>query len=142
MWLSGQQKRPVDWGEGQTGIVTMCEDETAVLLESERRGLEIYSPGGYQWTPRVDHRVMVIRGQGEIPAIVGVRQGSERPGSVDIDADEIALEGDQMTVITEADTVIEAKNVRLKGQVYIKEERLEKLIERIVRLILAGGRVE
>ena len=56
MWLSGQQKRPVEWGEGQTGIVTMSEGGTAVLLESEPRGLEVYAPAGYRWTPQADQR--------------------------------------------------------------------------------------
>lgn len=51
MWLSGQQKQPSQSGEGQTGIVTMSEGETAVLLETERRGLEVYAPAGYHWTP-------------------------------------------------------------------------------------------
>ena len=67
MWLSGQQKRPTDSGEGQTGIVTMDGGETAVLLDCERRGLQVYSPGGYTWTPKVGQRVLVIQGQGEIP---------------------------------------------------------------------------
>ena len=42
MWMSGQHKRPAEQGEGQTGIVTMSGGETAVLLDSERRGLQVY----------------------------------------------------------------------------------------------------
>ena len=62
MWLSGQHKRPAESGEGQTGIVTISGGETAVLLDRERRGLEVYSPAGYFWTPRVGQRVLVIQG--------------------------------------------------------------------------------
>lgn len=79
MWLSGQQKRPADWGEGQTGIVTMGEGETAVLLESERRGLEVYAPAGYRWTPQVDQRVLVIRGPGKSPPLWASGRGAHGP---------------------------------------------------------------
>ena len=63
MWMSGQHKRPADEGEGQTGIVTMSGGETAVLLDRERRGLQVYSPAGYCWTPKVGQRVLVIKPQ-------------------------------------------------------------------------------
>ena len=59
MWLSGQQKRPVDPDEGQTGVVTIGGTRPAVQLDSERRGLEVYSPAGYRWTPQVGQRVLV-----------------------------------------------------------------------------------
>lgn len=107
MWLSGQQKRPVEWGEGQTGIVTMSEGGTAVLLESERRGLEVYAPAGYRWTPQADQRVLVIRGQGEIPAIVGVRQGTPRPNAVDVEAKALTLSGNQVGVFAQGAATVQ-----------------------------------
>ena len=139
MWLSGQQKRPADEGEGQVGIVTMSEDDTAVLLDCERRGLQVYSPGGYTWTPKVDSKVMVIQGKGEIPCIVGALQGSEEPNEVNINAaKELTLEAEKATAKAEGDVVAEAENIRLMGQVYVKEETLEELIARIVMMILGG----
>lgn len=138
MWLSGQQKRPADQGEGQVGIVTMSEGDTAVLLDCERRGLQVYSPGGYTWTPKVDSRVMVIQGKGEIPCIVGALQGSEEPDEVKIKAQKLILEGEPVTAKAETDVVLEAENVRLMGQVYVKEETLEELIIRIIMMILGG----
>ena len=71
MWLSGQHKRPADQGEGQVGVITMSGGETAALLDCERRGLQVYSPAGYHWTPKVGQRVLVIQGDGEVPCIVG-----------------------------------------------------------------------
>lgn len=138
MWLSGQQKRPADWGEGQTGIVTMSEGETAVLLESERRGLEVYAPAGYRWTPQVDQRVLVIRGPGEIPAIVGVRQGSPRPDSVGIEARKLALAGDSVGISAQGAAAVQGARVDLKGAVYVNGEKLEELIMRIVMMLLGG----
>lgn len=139
MWLSGQQKRPVDEGEGQVGIVTMSEGDTAVLLDCERRGLQVYSPGGYTWTPRVDSKVMVIQGKGEIPCIVGAIQGSEAPDEVNVKAEkELTLKGETVTIKAENDVVAEGENVRLMGQVYVKEETLEELIIRIVIMLLGG----
>lgn len=138
MWLSGQHKRPAECGEGQVGVVTMSEGDTAVLLDCERRGLQIYSPGGYTWTPRVDAKVLVIQGRGEIPCIAGALQGSEAPDKVNIRAKELALEGEKITAKAVGDQVLEAENIRLMGQVYVKEETLEELIIRIVMAILAG----
>lgn len=93
MWLSGQQKRPVDSGEGQTGKVTIGGQRPAVQLESERRELEVFSPAGFRWTPEVGQRVLVIKCQDEDPCIVGAEQTEEGPESVEIVAKQINLEG-------------------------------------------------
>ncbi len=138
MWLSGQQKRPVEWGEGQTGIVTMSEGGTAVLLESERRGLEVYAPAGYRWTPQADQRVLVIRGQGEIPAIVGVRQGTPRPDAVDVEAKTLTLSGNQVGVSAQGAATVQGGRVNLNGTVYVNGERLEDLIARILAMLVGG----
>ena len=98
MWLSGQHKRPAESGEGQTGIVTISGGETAVLLDRERRGLEVYSPAGYFWTPRVGQRVLVIQGRGEVPCVVGARQDGGIPDRVDIRGRSAALSGETVTI--------------------------------------------
>ena len=138
MWLSGQHKRPADRGEGQTGIVTVGGGETAVQLDSERRGLEVYAPAGYRWTPEVDQRVLVIQGQGEIPCIVGVRQDSERPGSVEICANTMRVSGGDVSVQAEEDAVVAGQSVDLRGEVLINGEPLEAVIARIVAMLLGG----
>lgn len=138
MWLSGQHKRPADQGEGQVGVITMSGKETAALLDCERRGLQIYSPGGYTWTPKVDSKVLVIQGRGEIPCVAGALQGSQDPDQVDIKAKELNLEGNIVTVKSLEDVTVKGENIRLMGQVYVKEETLEELIIRIVMEILSG----
>ena len=131
MWLSGQHKRPADQGEGQVGVITMSGKETAALLDCERRGLQIYSPGGYTW-------VLVIQGRGEIPCVAGALQGSQVPDQVGVKAKELSLEGEAVTVKSPGDVTAEGENIRLMGQVYVKEEKLEELIARIVMMILGG----
>ena len=138
MWLSGQHKRPADCGEGQTGIVTVGGGETAVQLDSERRGLEVYAPAGYRWTPEVDQRVLVIQGQGEIPCIVGVRQGSAQPENVEINAKTMIVSGQDVSVQAEGDAVVAGNTVDLQGGVLINGEPLEALIARIVAMLLGG----
>ena len=138
MWLSGQQKRPADSGEGQTGIVTMDGGETAVLLDCERRGLQVYSPGGYTWTPKVGQRVLVIQGQGEIPCVVGTRQDSDMPDRVTIKARQTVVQGDAVSIAAKNGVVVKGGDVRLEGLVYVNGETLEDLIIRIVMMILAG----
>jgi len=93
MWLSGQQKQPPDRGEGQTGVVTIGGKRPAVRLDSERRDLEIFSPAGFRWTPRVGQRVLVIKCRDETPCIVGAEQSDEGLESVEIAAKTIDLQG-------------------------------------------------
>lgn len=92
MWLSRQQKPIGSSGGGQTGTVTSAEGQVAVLLDSEVRGLSVYGPAGYAWTPAAGQEVLVVKGKGERPCVAGVRQGSPA-AAVAITADAIALEG-------------------------------------------------
>ena len=110
MWLGKQQRHLHEDGEGQVGRVTIGGEPTAVLLDSERRGLDVYSPGGYRWTPKAGQKVLVIKGRGEIPCVVGTRQGEEAPDAV----------------------TVEAGSIDLKGAVYINGEPLEAFILRVV----------
>ena len=139
MWLSGQHKRPAESGEGQTGIVTISGGETAVLLDRERRGLEVYSPAGYFWTPRVGQRVLVIQGDGEVPCIVGVRQGTAQPDSVGISADSVSVGGQSVSIQAAGSAAVGGQSVELQGQVFVNGETLESLIARIVAAMLGGG---
>ncbi len=138
MWLSGQQKRPADSGEGQTGIVTMSGGEMAVMMDCERRGIQVYAPAGYRWTPKVGQRVLVIQGQGEIPCVVGARQDGDVPDQVAVTARQTTVQGDIVRVAAGEDVVAEGENVRLMGQVYVGDETLEEMIRRIVLEILGG----
>ena len=117
MWLSGQQKRPAQESEGQTGTVTMSGGELAVELDSERRGLEVYGPAGYRWTPQVGQRALVIQGRGEIPCVAGVRQDAAAPEKV----------------------AIEAGRLDLQAEVEINGEPLDNYIARILARLLGGG---
>ena len=92
MWLSGQQKRPLPPAEGQIGTVVMAGEQLAVQLDSQIRDPHLCAPGGYHWTPAVGDRVLVIRGEGERPCVVGVC-GESTPASVALKAEEIDLCG-------------------------------------------------
>ena len=139
MWLSGQHKRPADQSEGQTGIVTMSGGETAVLLDSERRGLQVYSPAGYRWTPKVGQRVLVIQGRGEIPCVVGARQDGDVPGAVTVEAGELSLRGENVSVASRGGALLQGGRVDVRGAVYVNGEKLETMIARIAMMVLGGG---
>ena len=136
MWLSGQQKRPAGRGEGQTGIVTVGGGGAAVMLDSERRGLEVYAPAGYRWTPEVNQRVLVIQWQGEIPCIVGVRQDSAQPRNVGIGANTVSVSGRDITVQAEGSAAVAGQSVDLRGAVLINGMPLETVIAKIVAELL------
>ena len=116
MWLSGQGKRPAPQGEGQTGTVTISGDDLAVQLDSERRNLEVYAPGGYRWTPKVGQRVLVLKNRGEDPCVIGVQEGQSAPDAV----------------------TVEAGTVNLAGQVLINGVPLESYIGMIVMGMMGG----
>lgn len=112
--------------------MTIGGDAVAVMLDGERRGLEVYSPGGYRWTPRAEQKVLVIQGQGEIPCVVGTRQGEQPPERVSVEAGKGRLELDGQETALSGDVVrLDGKSVRLSGQVYVGNETLEGLIGRI-----------
>ena len=139
MWLGGQQTRPVDPGEGQTGTVTTGGGDLAVLLDSERRGVEVYAPAGYRWSPEPGQRVLVIQGRGEIPCVVGARQDGGTPDKVDIQARRLALEGNWVGISGHEGAGLQGERVSLDGEVYVNGEKLEELIARIVMELLGGG---
>ena len=139
MWLSGQHKRPAESGEGQTGVITMSGVETAALLDCERRGLQIYSPAGYRWTPKVGQRVLVIQGKGEIPCVVGARQDGGVPDAVSIEAGTLSAAGNSVNIAAGGTATVHGGSVKLEGQVYVNDETLEELIIRIVMMILGRG---
>lgn len=138
MWLSGQQKQPADSGESQIGIVTIGGGEPAVMLDCERRSLPMYGPGGYTWTPRVGQRVLVIQGQGEVPCVVGTRQGQASPDRVTVSGRQTTVRGSRVDVSAADKVQLEAPEINLEGQVLIRGQGLEGLITDIVLQLLAG----
>lgn len=145
MWLSGQQRRPAENGEGQTGIVTMSGDELAVELDSERRGLELYGPAGYRWTPKVGKRVLVIQGRGETPCVVGTKTGSYIPEKVTVEAAQVGMEGQETKlkgelIALEGQTIqLTGETIDLKGQVRIGDVPLDSYIVNCVAGLLGGS---
>lgn len=86
MWLSrreGHEKK--ESAEAQTGPVTLSGGELGVWLEGERRGVAVFSPGGYHWAPRVGDQILVLKAgeNGEQPCAVGIAESeSLEPGEV------------------------------------------------------------
>lgn len=139
MWLSGQYKRPANVGEGQTGVVTVGGGEPAVLLDRERRGLEVYAPGGYHWTPQAGQRALVIQGQGEVPCVVGVRQGGGTPESVGIQANSVRISGSNVFLQANAVAKVAGQTVALQGEITVNGIPLEEYIAQIVAGMMMGG---
>lgn len=92
MWLSEQQKRPNRAGESRTGLVTMSGSSLAVRLEREMRNPELYGPAGYHWTPGAGDRVLVLKGEGERPCVIGAARNVE-PAQVTIRAGTVEVQG-------------------------------------------------
>ena len=113
MWLSKQQKQPARSGEGWTGVVTVSGDSLTVRLDSEVNAPELYGPAGYVWKPKAGDRVLVIKGEGERPCVVGVKKGAV--------PDEVTLE---------------AKKINLQGEVLVNGTALEEYVRALSREVL------
>lgn len=61
MWLAKQQKRETEEVLPAVGAVTIGGDAPAVELDSERRDLAVYAPGGYRWRPTPGQKVLVLK---------------------------------------------------------------------------------
>lgn len=84
MWLARQQKRAAAQVQGSVGRVTLGGEAPAVELDSERRGLEVYAPGGYRWRPTPGQKVLVLKADGA-PCIAGTpAAGGLEPGEVEL----------------------------------------------------------
>lgn len=138
MWLSGQHKRPAEQGEGQVGVITMSGGETAALLDCERRGLQVYAPAGYRWTPKVGQRVLVIQGRGEIPCVVGARQGGDLPDAVTVEAGSLSLQGGNVVLAAQDKALVQGEKVELEGEIYVNGQTLEEYIITLILRILGG----
>ncbi len=95
MFLARRQRGEKPAGAALTGPVTLPGERAGAWLEGERRGLEVYAPGGYHWAPRLGEQVLVLKAgeSGEQPCAVGVWAGGQslQPGEVLISAGAAAI---------------------------------------------------
>ena len=126
MWLSRQQKQEKEEQAAASGLVTISGEKVAVELDSERRGLTVYSPGGYRWRPAAGEQVLVVRTEDGL-CVVGM------PCVSDLDEGEVGLAGpDGAEVSLKRDGhIILSGNVKVDGSLRLGNETLEELIRRI-----------
>lgn len=132
MWTSSQTKRAGEktHSNGMLGIVTAGGNENSVLLETQRRGVPVASPGGYRWRPEAGEQVLVLKAgvDGESAWILGQRQ--ER--SEELLPGEVELVGHNCAVKLTCDGGLE-----LRGAVSINGTTLENMIRSAVAQALA-----
>jgi len=112
VWIGKQQKQPARAESAGFGLVTMTGPDLSVRLGREVRGLECYGPAGYRWTPQTGDRVLVVKGEGERPCVIGVG-GEAVPQFVALQAERIDLQGQ---VLIEGIPLAEYVAQLLKGQ--------------------------
>lgn len=132
MWLAEQQKREAAQQAGAVGEVTLSGETPAVELESERRGLRVYAPGGYRWRPTVGQKVLVLKADGE-PCVVGA------PSAGGLEPGEVALEsgGGASLLLSNQGTVTLGQNVAVMGTLCVGGVELNTLIRTIAAQVAA-----
>lgn len=132
MWLAEQQKREAAQQAGSVGEVTLSGEALAVELDSERRGLTVYAPGGYRWRPAVGQKVLVLKADGE-PCVVGA------PSAGGLEPGEVALEsgGGASLRLSNGGTVTLGKNAAVTGSLYVGGVELGALIRTIAAQVVA-----
>lgn len=128
MWLSKQQKKSPASQAGDVGEVTLTGHTLGVELDSERRGMAVYAPGGYCWKPALGQRVLVLKA-GEEPCVlaVPVEAGELAPG-------EVALSGPAgARVKLNADgSVTLGPRVQVEGSLYLDGKELGQWVRELV----------
>lgn len=126
MWLSRQQKQEKEEQAAASGLVTISGEKVAVEVDSERRGLSVYAPGGYHWRPAAGEQVLVVRTEDGL-CVVGT------PCVSDLDEGEVGLAGpDGAEVSLKRDgRVILTGDVKVDGSLRLGNETLEELVRRI-----------
>lgn len=132
MWLSRQQKRNGQDVPVETGEVTLSGETVAVELDSERRELPVYAPGGYRWRPKPGQKVLVLK-TAEGPCVVGTPSA----GGLNEGETGMAVEGGAEVVLKEDGLIAMERNVEIGGTLTVGGEELEAKIRRIVSDILA-----
>ena len=130
MWLS-QRRAEARRAEtpAETGPVTLGGDPAGVYLSGERRGLPVFSPGGYQWRPAAGQEVLVLKAGAdqESPCVVGVRQaGTPEPGET-----YLFSQGEASAIRLSPNGTL-----NLTGQICVNGVKLEELVGRLVMEIL------
>lgn len=133
MWLSKQQKRTSPPPSVDTGQVTIADDSVAVELDSERRNLCVYAPGGYVWKPSVGQKVLVLKSEGE-SGIIGLPvETACEPGEISLSSEG----GAQISLKNDASIVLDGE-VKLNGSLTVGGETLTAMIERVASAVIAS----
>lgn len=133
MWLAKQQKRETAETFSAVGAVTIGGDTPAADLDSERRNLEVYGPGGYRWRPAPGQKVLVLKADGA-PCIAGTpAQGGLEPGEVELDSS-----GGAKLRLDNSGNVTVTGNTRISGTLTVGGRELTQLIRSIVTEMTGG----
>lgn len=122
MWLGKQAamaKSRSKAGAG-SGDVTIGGEDTAVMLESEKRDLPTALPGGYFWKARVGQEALVVRGNDGDRCLVGLLGQEEdiSPGEVLIKSEGGRIKLGSSKIEIEGDMDITGE-VRITGKLFL-----------------------
>lgn len=132
MWLAQQQKRQTVQEDGAVGQVTLSGETLAVELDSERRGLCVYAPGGYRWRPAPGQKVLVLKADGD-PCVVGAPSaGGLEPGEVGLNSS-----GGASLRLDNQGRISMDRDVYVTGALYVGGTELTALIRAVAAQVAA-----
>lgn len=133
MWMAKQHKREAeDWCPA-VGRVTLSGAKPAVELDSERRELAVYAPGGYRWRPAVGEQVLVLKTE-DGPCVTGMPVAGELlPGEV-----EMTSKGGAAIKLDSMGRVALTGDTSLSGSLTVDGTELTQLIRSIARDVAAA----
>ena len=82
--------------------------------------------------------MLVIQGKGEIPCVVGARQGGDRADAVTVEARSLTLLGDRVEAAAQGSAALRGTKVELEGEIYVNGQTLEEYIIALIMRILGG----
>lgn len=116
MWLSERlsNKNSGDGGAVCGGVVTVSGEKAAVMLEGEKREMQLLYPGGLMWSPVAGEEVIVLRSEDGEQYLLGSCGPGEGLGS-----GEKLLKGPGGSIGIGKDGVSISGNVEIKGRLTV-----------------------
>jgi len=141
MWTSERNRKlSVREAAAEVGTVTLGGDPAGVSLGGERRWINVYGPGGYNWRPTSGDKVMVLKSgaEGESPCILGTTQDAEdlKPGEVrlkGVDCDLFLGQGQVEMNSQEGALRLGQNGLELTGGLSVDGRPLEDIIRTLAR---------
>ena len=123
MWLSQAARQKLQPVAVDRGSVTIGGEDAAVLTKSEKRGVEVLSPGGYIWLPVAGQDAVTVDAGGNDRYIAGC-VGQDVPSDLQPGEIYIKSNGGASLVLKNNGALVLTGSVRIEGSLTVNGNKI------------------